>query len=357
MDRAKKEVLIDLTNYGNVTCGFGQIAENYAHRFASAEHDKFDLVYLVPKGSKECFGDGVRTVEKTTLTKFLPMTRPRVDLWHAVNQQCKMMPPNSSAKFVYTIHDLNFLTEKSPAKARRYLRRLQRRIDRADAVTAISKYTADLVTEHCDLKGKTVKVIYNGVERVDMLPDSRPTFAGERPFFFTIGQIRRKKNFHLLLDVMAAMPEYDLYISGDTRSAGGVYAEEIRQAIAAKGLKNVFLTGTISDQERIWLYRHCEAFLFPSQGEGFGLPPIEAMQFGKPVFAAARTCLPEICGGHAYLWHDLTTDEMLESIRQNLPAFYADPSKAGAVKAYARTFSYDNHINAYLNLYNELLGV
>ena len=350
-------MLIDLTNYGSVTCGFGQIAENYARRFAAADHDGLNFVYMVPKGCHENFGDGIKMVEKTTLTKLLPFTRPRVGLWHAVNQQRKLMPPNRSAKFVFTIHDLNFLTEKSPAKARAYLRRLQRRIDRADAVTAISKYTAELVRRHFDLRGKEVKVIYNGVERIDQLPDSRPAFVGERPFFFTIGQIRRKKNFHLLLDVMAALPEYDLYISGDTRCNGGVYADEIRRAIEAKGLRNVFLTGTVSAGERIWFYRHCEAFLFPSQGEGFGLPPIEAMQFGKPVFAAARTCLPEICGGHAYLWHDLTTDEMLESIRQNLPAFYADPSKAEAVKAYAQTFSYDNHIAAYLKLYNELLGV
>jgi glycosyltransferase involved in cell wall biosynthesis len=43
------------------------------------------------------------------------------------------------------------------------------------------------------------------------------------------------------------------------------------------------LPGAISDSERCWLYQHCEAFLFPSKTEGFGLPVIEAMSLGRPV--------------------------------------------------------------------------
>ena len=163
-----------------------------------------------------------------------------------------------------------------------YLRRMQNKVNKAAVVTTISHYVADVIRQHVDLKGKEIRVIYNGVERIDTLEGIKPSFATGRPFFFTIGQIRRKKNFHLLVDVMRHFPEYDLYICGDAHFA---YAEEVRNLIRENQLTNVFLTDVISQSEKIWLYRNCEAFLFPSEGEGFGLPVVEAMQFGKAVFA------------------------------------------------------------------------
>ena len=74
---------------------------------------------------------------------------------------------------------------------------------------------------------------------------------------------------------MRHFPEYDLYICGDAHFA---YAEEVRNLIREKQVTNVFLTDVITQSEKIWLYRNCEAFLFPSEGEGFGLPVVEAME-------------------------------------------------------------------------------
>ncbi|PWL59189.1 MAG: glycosyltransferase family 1 protein [Bacteroidales bacterium] len=350
-----KNVVIDLTNYGNINVGFGQIAANYAKRFAESNHDDFQLTYLVPEKCDVDFGSDIKILKKKPLYRFIPSLLPKTDVWHAVNQQRKIFPAKGNGKVIFTIHDLNFLVEKKPAKAARYLHRMQKHVDRASVVTAISQYTADIVKQNVDLKGKEIRVIYNGVERIDHIEGSKPAFATGRPFFFTIGQIRRKKNFHLLLDVMKEFPEYDLYICGDTSCNHGVYAEELRSLIDSKNLTNVFLPGTITQDEKVWLYRNCEALLFPSQGEGFGIPPIEAMQFGKAVFAAARTSLPEICGGYGFLWEKLTTEEMVDSIKKHLPGFYDDRERVEKIKQYAFSFSYENHINAYLDIYRELL--
>ena len=169
---------------------------------------------------------------------------------------------------------------------------MQNKVNKASVVTTISHYVADVIRQHIDLKGKEIRVIYNGVERIDMLEGTQPSFCdGDVLSFFTIGQIRRKKKFPSPVDVMRHFPEYDLYICGDAHFA---YAEEVRNLIREKQVTNVFLTDVITQSEKIWLYRNCEAFLFPSEGEGFGLPVVEAMQFGKAVFAANRTSLPEV---------------------------------------------------------------
>lgn len=277
---------------------------------------------------------------------------PKVDIWHSVNQQQKLLRLGGDTKFIYTIHDLNFLIEKNAIKAKRKLRKVQKLVDKATVITAISHYVADDLRKHLDLKGKEIRVIYNGVERIDHLPGKQPGFARNRPYFFTIGQIRTKKNFHVLLDVMRAFPEYDLYICGDDHFD---YAQFIKEQIQEKCLSNVFLTGKISQDEKVWLYRNCEAFLFPSKIEGFGLPVIEAMQFGKAVFSSNCTSLPEVCGGHAVIWDNFETDYMVQSIRDNLLEFYKDTKRIERMKEYANSFSYEKHIQAYLDLYQELL--
>ena len=151
---------------------------------------------------------------------------------------------------------------------------------------------------------------------------------------------------------MKEFPETDLYICGDDHFK---WAKTIRERILEEGLTNVFLTGVISQEEKVWLYRNCEAFLFASQGEGFGLPVIEAMQFGKAVFASNYTCLPEICSDKAFVWKDLRTETMVKSIRENLPGFYDNKQRVEDVRQYAYSFSYEKHINAYLQIYRELL--
>lgn len=51
------------------------------------------------------------------------------------------------------------------------------------------------------------------------------------------------------------------------------------------------------------LYESCVAFLFPSITEGFGLPVIEAMSFGTPVFLSNSSSLPEVGGNEAFYWN------------------------------------------------------
>ena len=55
-----KNVVIDLTNYGNINVGFGQIAANYAKRFAESNHDDFQLTYLVPEKCDVDFGSDIK---------------------------------------------------------------------------------------------------------------------------------------------------------------------------------------------------------------------------------------------------------------------------------------------------------
>jgi glycosyltransferase involved in cell wall biosynthesis len=64
---------------------------------------------------------------------------------------------------------------------------------------------------------------------------------------------------------------------------------------------HVILTGYVSDDELIWLYRNCYGNLYPSLFEGFGLPVLEGMQFGAPTLSSNTTSMPEVAGDAAIM--------------------------------------------------------
>lgn len=318
------------------------------------ELDDIEFVFLVHKSFIGAYGDKVKYLKTNKFLKKFPFLLPKFDIWHSIHQQYRFAPPGGKTKHIFTIHDLNFLYEKPPLKIKKYVMRMQRRINKSFILTAISEFTAGEIRKNMHLNGKEIRLIHNGVQRIDADPKEQPTSVlnPNRPFFFTIGQVRKKKNFHVLLDVMKSFPEHDLYIAGEDHRS---YALEMKERIEKEKIGNVFFAGKVSQAEKVWLYRHCEAFFFPSLLEGFGLPVVEAMQFGKPVFAANRTSLPEVCNGHAFLWEHFEPEYMVRSIKQFISEFYACAENAEKEKEYASSFSYEKHIEAYLNLYRELL--
>jgi len=69
------------------------------------------------------------------------------------------------------------------------------------------------------------------------------------------------------------------------------------RALDASGIKDsVILTGYVPEPDLPALYSGALCFVYPSYFEGFGLPPLEAMQCGVPVIIGDRTSLPEVVG-------------------------------------------------------------
>jgi glycosyltransferase involved in cell wall biosynthesis len=62
---------------------------------------------------------------------------------------------------------------------------------------------------------------------------------------------------------------------------------------------DVLPLGYVSESTLQWLYENCFGFLYPSLGEGFGLPVLEALSCGAAVITSPRTALPEVAGDAA----------------------------------------------------------
>ncbi len=101
-------------------------------------------------------------------------------------------------------------------------------------------------------------------------------------------------------------------------------------------------TGFVPDAELALLYRRCALFAYPSLGEGFGLPVLEAMAAGAPVLTSDRSSLPEV-GGDATA---SCNPSDVASIAGELEALLRDPDRrahmAAAGPRRAATFSWDH---------------
>ena len=97
------------------------------------------LGFYVPAHMAGCFGDGLYYRRHNTLDKLCLLHGRRYKVWHSSYQLTRYMPRD--AEILLTVHDLNFIYEKPLAKQRKYLRRLQRNVDRASRIVAISDFT------------------------------------------------------------------------------------------------------------------------------------------------------------------------------------------------------------------------
>lgn len=310
----------------------------------------FNFTFFVPKKVK--LPNSIRRIHTQLINKFFLKPSSKYDLWHGVYQTTRYIP-KKPIKFVLTVHDLNFLYEKtSQKKIQKLLKKVQKAIDRADYITTISHFALEEVKKHLHIENKKVKVIHNGVNLVEHPNFSTPSYQPKREFLFNLGTVLPKKNIHVLVKLLKEYP-FELLIGGIQPDKN--YMKLIREeAEKYKVSDRVVFLGAISEQEKYWYLDNCKAFLFPSIAEGFGLPVIEAMKLGKPVFLSTHTSLPEIGGKYAYYFKDFSESEMNNTLKNGFDDYEKNNRKTQIIQ-WANQFTWEKAVSAYNEVYKELL--
>jgi glycosyltransferase involved in cell wall biosynthesis len=312
-----------------------------------------ELFFYLPQKQSGLFGNNQRYVIQHPLHKIFQPATAKFSVWHSTHQHSDYWPFTKKTRIVLTVHDLNFLIERNgdAGKIKKYLRIIQRNIDRADHIVCISEYTKQTMLEHLSLHGKPSQVIYNGCNIHEFPGYNNPVYTPLKPFIFSLGTVLKKKNFHVL-PCLLKDNDYELVIAGVINKQ---YEEQISAAARLHGVEGrVTLTGPVSEEDKYWYYKNCLAFAFPSLAEGFGFPLAEAMYYGKPVFISRLTSLPEIGGDAAYYFDDFDAASMQDVFKKGMQ-HYLENNPSGKIKARARRFSWSvaasDYIAAYRTLY------
>ena len=235
--------------------------------------------------------------------------------------------------------------------------RFREKLERSSAITYISNFAKESTHQHFDVPNVPEYVIYNGnpIREVTLPENYQPKITSDKPFLFSIGEFTPRKNFHTLVEMLAVFPDFNLILSGNnnTEYASGKLTETIQK----HNLQDrVFITGKIGDTDKQYYLQNCAAFVFPSLREGFGIPPIEAMRFGKPVFLSNKTSLPEIGGDHAFFWDHYDPTYMATVFEKGIHTF--ETNKETYENAYiqrAKSFDWNATAKQYEEVYRSLL--
>lgn len=115
-------------------------------------------------------------------------------------------------------------------------------------------------------------------------------------YFLYIGNLEKRKGTDILLRAYqkyrTAGGEKKLYLAGKMRDSE---IEELYNNLK-NAVQGIEYLGYIETEEKMKLYSKCSCFIFPSRNEGFGMPPIEAMQYGKSIIVSDLPIFKEILG-------------------------------------------------------------
>ena len=350
-----KNIFLETHNIKNQATGFGTFNYGLIKGLSNQNLTGLNIALCAENTAslKKEFSNTFSYKKLTGLNRY-PMFRVRDkhDLWHSVNQNIKFEPKKIS-KYLLTVHDVNFAENGTNNKMSILFKE---KLRRSSAITYISEYAKAQAHRHFDVPNVPQHIIYNGnpVDTAVIPTGFTPAVPVNRPFIFSIGAFIPKKNFEALVSMMTHLPGYNLIIAGNSANE---YGAVVTQAIQDAGLQQrIFLTGKISNEAKQYYYAHCTAFALASTAEGFGLPPIEAMTYGKPVFLANRASLPEIGGTDAFYWDDFDAEYMASEFNKGMDAYASNAD--GYTRAYkerAAGFSWDKAARHYLDVYQSLL--
>lgn len=223
-------------------------------------------------------------------------------------------------------------------------------LQRAEAIATVSRFSADELRRHFRVPSRAIEVIPEGGEHILREPADRSVFdalglAGRR-YVLAVGSQSRNKNFAAVLKAMDLLDDPSVLLVAVGGADARIYSgTELAHARLRRA-------GYVSDTQLRALYEGAACFVFPSFYEGFGLPPLEAMNCGCPVIVSSRASLPEVCGTAALYCDPDDPATLAAPLRRLLasPSLRADLAAAGHERA--QQLRWDGAARAFLDLHD-----
>lgn len=313
--------------------GLARYTEQLLEQLDTLEHDHHIVVFLL-ESARQHFKPK-HTERFTVISTDIPWYSLReqyafprvieqagVNLMHFTHFN---VPLAYRGRFVVTIHDLTMYHFPRP-EATTHGALVYWLKDQAHrwVVSSAAKRAAHIITTSEYVKRdvhQTLQVPLEKMTTVYQAPfdqgriDKRKKAITSEPYILYVGAAYPHKNITGLLDAWERYDgEGELVLVGKEN----YFWKKLQPRIDA--LEHVRYLGFQTDEELGALYAHARAFVFPSLSEGFGIPPLEAMQRTVPVLSSNASCLPEVLGDAA-LYTDATNPDMfaasIETIMQN----------------------------------------
>ncbi|MET0571712.1 MAG: glycosyltransferase family 1 protein, partial [Pedobacter agri] len=183
-------------------------------------------------------------------------------------------------------------------------------------IPILARKSRKILTVSMFSKGEIIRILKQPAEKIIVAPNassqldsghSEPVMYGEYLLF--VGSVDPRKNLITLINAFKSINQGRLKL---------VIAGMVNKNFGSVDLdhdEDIIYLGKVSDAHLAALYKNAVAFVYPSLYEGFGIPPLEAMQHGCPVLVSNSSSLPEVCGDAAIYFSPYNTEELAEKIK------------------------------------------
>jgi glycosyltransferase involved in cell wall biosynthesis len=301
-------------------------------------------------------------------TKFLKiLTGAKLDLMHFTHFNAPLL---HKCKSVVTIHDLTihfFPGKKMNSLLHRSAYKLVMKsvCKKAEKVIAVSKNTKNDIVEQLRVPEDKIEVIYEAAgDEFQPISDSakletiKSKYGVTKPLILYTGNWRTHKNLTRLIEAFYILTkakgfEAQLMITGEKDSK---YAPAVMRAVEKFGVaEDIIFPGIVPEEDLVSMYNLAHVYVFPSLYEGFGLPPLEAMQCGTVTCVSNVSSVPEVCGHeNAFFFNPYDVSDMTETLYESC----TDKMKRTQVRnnglERVKKFSWEKTAKETMGVYNKL---
>ncbi len=295
-----------------------------------AEEILVKMAHRIPGGT----GDGLPA--KLLSRMYRDIHRNRIfkecDIYHSMYDALPKYNSRYKTVRMMTIYDIipllfpDYFEEKFIERFRRIVTSF---IKNKDFLFTISENSRKDVSEYFGMDPQRIIVtplaasptLYFPVSDVNLIEKTKIHFGLQgNPYFLTLATIEKRKNLQTSIAAFKKIinepdgKDFHFVLIG---TVGWKVEKLLKEIQEDKQLRDrVHFTGFIEDKYLSALYSGATGFVYPSFYEGFGLPPLEAMQCGVPVICSNTSSLPEVVGDAGILVDPGDADGIAEAMKQ-----------------------------------------
>ncbi|HEX8182891.1 MAG TPA: glycosyltransferase family 1 protein [Candidatus Saccharimonadales bacterium] len=264
---------------------------------------------------------------------------------------------------VTTMHDLTTIRFRNPSKnvvsftiKQQIYKGVNKYVARKSAVILTpTDFVKQDIVNYTGVKPDKITVTYEAADKIEDIPEPVSAVAGKR-FVMYLGRPLPHKNLGRLIDAFELLkqtqPDLMLVLAGKTDPLYEQHYEDVQK----RRISDVIFTGFVSEGQLRWLYENCQAYVFPTLSEGFGLPGLEAMIHGAPVVSSNATCLPEVYGDAAHYFDPLDVPAIAKAMNDVLTNQKLRNGLIQKGGLQAAGYSWERMARQTLDVYNKALG-
>lgn len=241
------------------------------------------------------------------------LQRDHIDIYHGLSNELPFGIHRISTKTVVTIHDL--IHKRYPKNyawidRKIYNLKLKYTIKHADLIITVSQQTKKDILHYFPTEKSKIKVIPIGINTQIRTIKSQQV----KPYVLCVSSFSKRKNLLILIDAFKKITSksIQLVIAG---AKGDLTNSIIKKAAQDPRISLHF---NVTDLELSQLYYNCKFCVYPSLYEGFGMPIMEAFNYGKTVATSNISSMPEVGQNAALYFNPKDVNSIQETIQKLL---------------------------------------